>query len=544
MSSKALLGLLALPVLLLIALRTTADVGRANGQPRAAPQLSFQVDAVDGSADGSVDATPGSPLSGTGSLLQLTDIHMDAHYIGGSTLKSHCHRSETSSRLYQRKSNAPHKLAGEIAARGCDASEEMVDGMFASVRELVATGDVDAVLWTGDNARHDNDKELPRTFEEILNMNHAVAQKMLATFNDSSNTIIIPSIGNNDIHPHNFFTEESGRAVLNGLADCWKPFLQPSHSELLSIDSHESILSRSPLETFLEHGFYFRRVSSTLSVVSLNTLLFFNENEDESSSCTHFFSPARKQITWLRDVLHAIERVQERTSTPQKVVFSGHIAPARLLYTPSCYDAYHDLARQFAPLIAMHVFGHTNFDYFEAIYEETAGVNNASSTKVALPKRKRSPDSGLRAIGAMFTAPPVVPDFNPAYRLYEYDRETGNMLDYHQYHARITDINNDHAVHFSRSYSFNQAYGTTSLAPSQVQLARERLTTDHQLGLDFLQRMISFDQRWADRILGNTDVDGSWRNKKKWRKMVELFCNEPSAVSYEEGDRCRQLFFP
>jgi endopolyphosphatase len=51
---------------------------------------------------------------------------------------------------------------------------------------------------TGDNARHDIDRDLPRTPKEIYNLNRMVAKKMDDVFG-SRGVKIVPSIGNNDI---------------------------------------------------------------------------------------------------------------------------------------------------------------------------------------------------------------------------------------------------------------------------------------------------------------------------------------------------------
>lgn len=79
--------------------------------------------------------------------------------------------------------------------------------------------EVDFVIWTGDNARsalrlwllvnaskadslrHDIDRSLPRTPREITALNEFMANKMLDTFGPE--VVIVPSLGNNDIYPHN-----------------------------------------------------------------------------------------------------------------------------------------------------------------------------------------------------------------------------------------------------------------------------------------------------------------------------------------------------
>ena len=41
---------------------------------------------------------------------------------------------------------------------------------------------VDFVVWTGDNARRDNDKEIPRTGKEIVDFNEMLVTKFAEVF--------------------------------------------------------------------------------------------------------------------------------------------------------------------------------------------------------------------------------------------------------------------------------------------------------------------------------------------------------------------------
>lgn len=78
--------------------------------------------------------------------------------------------------------------------------------------------EIDFVIWTGDNARsaatiancrrtqliryrHDIDRSLPRTPQEIFELNTMMVDKMLSVI--PRDVPIVPSLGNNDIYPHN-----------------------------------------------------------------------------------------------------------------------------------------------------------------------------------------------------------------------------------------------------------------------------------------------------------------------------------------------------
>lgn len=222
----------------------------------------------------------------------------------------------------------------------------------------------------------------------------------------------------------------------------------------------------------------------------------------------------------------SLERVGERTGYRQRVVFSGHIAPAHFLYTPSCYEAYHEIARRYAPMIVMHTFGHTNFDYFDLVRE---------------PRRYRDHETHAAA-GLLLTAPPVVPYWNHAtFRVYDYD--VRQLLDYRQYHADLDRGNVERKLTFQLSYSFRDAYGVASMSPDEMHRVRQSLITNVTMSTEFLERMLGQDRGWVDRILGHVhDPEETWRFKKKWRKAMTLFCDRIDIDSAD--DDCRRMFYP
>ena len=56
-------------------------------------------------------------------------------------------------------------------------------------------------LFVTSHARHDIDRNHPRTPKEIFELNAMMVEKFRETF--GKEVVIVPSIGNNDIYPHN-----------------------------------------------------------------------------------------------------------------------------------------------------------------------------------------------------------------------------------------------------------------------------------------------------------------------------------------------------
>ena len=86
---------------------------------------------------------------------------------------------------------------------------------------MVANAVPDFILLTGDLARHDDYKPIPRTFDEIMHENNLVAKYIATAF---PNIPVLPSIGNNDVYPHDqMFPPGPNNTVLPGLAKAWAP---------------------------------------------------------------------------------------------------------------------------------------------------------------------------------------------------------------------------------------------------------------------------------------------------------------------------------
>lgn len=61
--------------------------------------------------------------------------------------------------------------------------------------------EIDFIVWSGDNSRHDLDPELPRKLDEIYDLNRYVAGRM-KEYVDNGVTVVT-CFGNNDVFPHN-----------------------------------------------------------------------------------------------------------------------------------------------------------------------------------------------------------------------------------------------------------------------------------------------------------------------------------------------------
>jgi endopolyphosphatase len=279
-------------------------------------------------------AQPPGQLSGR--FLHITDFHLDTHYKAGTAVERVCHRDKGA--------------AGPLGAQGteCDSPEALIDETFRWIEDNLK-GKIDFVLWTGDSARHDNDERIPRTASEIIDLNEILATKFIDVFEDKEtprglSIPVIPTIGNNDIMPHNIFKEGPNRWTRR-FTEVWARFI-PEHQR----------------HTFEEGGWFLSEViPNKLAAVSLNTMYFYESNS-AVDGCAAKLEPGYEHMEWLRIQL---ELLRERN---MKAILIGHVPPARAgtkrNWDESCWQKYTLFLNRFRDVVVGSVYGHMNIDHF------------------------------------------------------------------------------------------------------------------------------------------------------------------------------------
>ncbi|CDW98310.1 hypothetical protein, partial [Sporisorium scitamineum] len=152
-----------------------------------------------------------------GRFLHVTDLHPDPHYKHGSAVNAACHHKKPKKGKPDGKLRAgwwgtaltdcdspPRLVESSLkwAARNLvqHASAQPQDANTTSPSSLSGELGLDFIIWTGDSARHDNDNKLPRSNKEIFDLNRWTLQQLETAF---PGVPLIPTVGNNDIFPHN-----------------------------------------------------------------------------------------------------------------------------------------------------------------------------------------------------------------------------------------------------------------------------------------------------------------------------------------------------
>ncbi|CAI4875156.1 AFH_G0013030.mRNA.1.CDS.1 [Saccharomyces cerevisiae] len=274
-----------------------------------------------------------------GRFLHITDIHPDPYYVEGSSIDAVCHTGKPS----KKKDVAP-KFGKAMS--GCDSPVILMEETLRWIKENLRDK-IDFVIWTGDNIRHDNDRKHPRTEAQIFDMNNIVADKMTELFSAGNeedprdfDVSVIPSLGNNDVFPHNMFalgptlqTREYYRI--------WKNFVPQQQQR--TFDRSASFLTEV--------------IPGKLAVLSINTLYLFKANP-LVDNCNSKKEPGYQLLLWFGYVL------EELRSRGMKVWLSGHVPPIAKNFDHSCYDKFTLWTHEYRDIIIGGLYGHMNIDHF------------------------------------------------------------------------------------------------------------------------------------------------------------------------------------
>ncbi|KAL7267386.1 Endopolyphosphatase [Rhizina undulata] len=323
-------------------------------------------------------ATQPNPKKLKGKFLQITDIHPDPFYEVGSDVEQRCHRGQGNAGVF-----------GAEAA-DCDTPFSLVDETFKWIKENIKD-EIDFVIWTGDSARHDNDVNLPRSEKQIFDLNQQMVNKMIEVFGKSENlgdddptndllVPIVPTLGNNDIMPHNIMMAGPNSAT-RAYRTIWDKFIP-----------------QDQYNVFDKGGYFWQQVipgtngkigaesEGGLAVVSLNTLYFFMSNT-AVDGCDIKGEPGYEQMDWLRVQL---EFMRERG---MKAILIGHVPPAwtstKQSWDETCWRKYVHWSTQYRDVITGGLYGHMNLDHFMLHDSEELKPGNDKHKKQKNKKGKK-----------------------------------------------------------------------------------------------------------------------------------------------------------
>ncbi|CAG2054128.1 unnamed protein product [Timema podura] len=235
------------------------------------------------------------------------------------------------------------------------------------------------------------------------------------------------------------------------------PALGQSYREVADLWRHW--LPTEALQTFNKGGYYtIEQKIRKLRLVAINTNLYTGLGGDEEDP--------KDQWAWLESVLGQSRKNKET------VYLVGHVPPgvderqsgAFLSHQAAFLERFNTryllLVRKYSDVIVGQFFGHLHSDSFRVVYK-----NNG------------------RPVSWMFIAPAVSPRRtpsganNPGLRLYKFDTDTGQVLDYVQYYLDLMAANQRDQAEWQPEYNLSSYYGLNEVSPASLNNLAESFIT-------------------------------------------------------------------
>ncbi|QLQ78337.1 hypothetical protein HG537_0A05840 [Torulaspora globosa] len=316
------------------------------------------------------DAITGLERKIYGRFLHITDMHPDAFYKEGSSIENVCHEGKPKNT----KDRAPRF---GYATGGCDSPPDLVNYTLEWITENLRDK-IDFVIWTGDNVRHDNDRRIPRTEFQILDMNELISGKIQKLFSNPNSenprdfdVSVVPSIGNNDVFPHNMFA--------------LGPTLQTREYHRI----WNNLVPQEQQRTFdRSASFATEVIPGKLAVLSINTLYLFKANP-LVDNCNSKKQPGYQILLWLGAVL------EEFRQRGMKVWLSGHVPPIEKNFAEGCFDKYTLWTHEYRDIIIGGLYGHMNMDHFIPVDGEASWEAIKQSEQLNTSENQKDDDDDL-----------------------------------------------------------------------------------------------------------------------------------------------------
>ena len=339
-------------------------------------------------------------------MLQITDIHFDPLYMEGASV--YCDERLC---CHEPASNYSRIKSGKFGSFvNCDTSNNTLTSFAEYAKDLKP----DFIIWTGDNAEHNNYNS---TQDEVYFTTREI--KNIIDYNFGKEIIVYPVIGNHEVYPN----------------DLWKPGNEQVFAELAEIYK-DYFTETQAFESFSKYGYYTERHPGTnLRIVALNCLYCDAVNYHLMGST---YENAKAEFTWLEQVLRDAETNGEFVYILDHFPINGDFT----LY--ECSKRMRALFDRFDYTIRGYFSGHTHKEDISPIrrYFEPRPIINLNYIAPSLSTN----DGG-----------------NPSFRIYSIDSNTKNIIDYDQYRMNLTSSNEKGIADWYLSHSASSLFNVTDM---------------------------------------------------------------------------------
>lgn len=362
-----------------------------------------------------------------GYFWHITDIHYDPKYSTQGNTASMCWNTRNS--LDIGRVRLDRKLAGEFGDYNCDSPWALIESAARAMRSKRGEG-IEFVLWTGDALTRTTDMSAELRLQCLRNLTDLLSRTFKGQF-------VFPALGHEDIG-----------VSFSQLANLWQQWLPP--------EAHD---------TFERAGYYtIEQRSEKYRIVFLNTNLWLNVADNRmlhrtGTSTVDNTQDPFGQWSWFQSVLETARRKKET------VYIVGHTPPGvdgresgAAALNERHNTRYLQLVRLYSDIIRGQFFGHWHSDTFRVVYSDTG-----------------LPVSWIMMAPSITPSTPGGPN-NPGLRLYKFETNTGQVLDYTQYYLNLPEANSIGKANWLVEYSLLDYYELQEITAITLHDLADRFT--------------------------------------------------------------------
>ena len=327
--------------------------------------------------------------------------------------------------IFQKK---PYGHASEWGNYNCDAPIKLVNETFRWIRDNIGANGIDAngidaIIYTGDAVDH---HDITQTIGNNLKEIDTVFQLFSEYF---PNIPLFHSLGNHDTYP----------------IDQTPPYI---YSTFLDRYNEINVMNgglQSQNKTILKGGYFYNYFylngGKRIKVISLNTMFY-----DTNNLFTKYSSDTdiRGQWAWLDKMLNDAYLMGE------KVWLLLHIPPSNAMEDNIYRNKFISYLSKYKDTIAATFSGHIHSDNFKLYFD---GAGDLVGDLV----------EDLVGFGTIPSS--IMPDkINPSFRVIEYDRADGALLNYKQYSTDLNNTIKSGALDYKVNYDFHKLYGVNNFS--------------------------------------------------------------------------------
>ncbi|KAK2157187.1 hypothetical protein LSH36_196g05044 [Paralvinella palmiformis] len=370
----------------------------------------------------------------------------------------------TNSKALSCNPNTPGTQFGMYGDYHCDPPLLLLDSAVKAMYNIKS--DVDFLIWTGDDTPHIwNDTILNKDVVSAIIGNQSTILRQMF-----ENKTVYPALGNHDWSPKNQVPPRSDQ-LYDTIAEFWKYWLDDE-----------------ALVTFKQAAYYTMMISNKLRMVVLNTNLYYDSNK-----LTEAMPDPGNQLQWFDDLLNTA------TLHNEKVIVVAHVPPGvfekhrnKHWFYPYYNDLFLFLLKKHSAIIGSVHMAHHHTDSFRVHYEDDGTpVTSLFLAPSVTPWETTLPD----VMGGLGN--------NPGIRLIQYDRDSGRVLDIHQYYLNLTKANLDSTDQWLLEYNATSYFGVPDMSPSSLHDLAEKMKDDDQLFSKYYKAngvLYDPDERWVEEM--------------------------------------------